>query len=281
VSKKTYTIKWLSDIHLNFYREKEERIDLYKSINRGSFDSIIITGDIAESETLHEVLLELSENITKDVYFVLGNHDFYGGSVDSSSTIAEEFSLFVDERICYLPDHSYVALNKELGLCLVGENGWADGRNGSGIDSYVSLNDQYYIEDLNEAYGNGYRSELFRKMQQLADWDADSLNDKLMSLPKWCTKLIVATHIPPFTETSRYRGKPPSPDFLPFYSSQILGDTLKTFAEKHPHIQILSISGHTHGGGKAQILPNLVAKTHNSDYFNLKAKLLRFKSDEE
>lgn len=274
--RNTYTIKWLSDVHLNFYREREKRIELYKKINNGRFDSIIITGDLAECESLLDILYELKDKIKKPIYYVLGNHDFYEGSKTEAITIAEEFSLFEDYNIVYLPDHGHIKLNRDLGLCLVGVNGWADGRNGSGQESYITLDDRLYISDLREAQMQGGRPGLFAKMQEFADEDAHMLTEQLMSLPIWCTQVIVATHIPPFTETSFYRGQPSSPAFLPFYSSKALGDVIKAFAEKYPQIQVLSISGHTHGGGEAQILPNLIAKTHNSGYYNLKAKLLRF-----
>jgi len=271
---KQYTIKWLSDLHLNFYN-KQEREELYRKIKNGRFDSLIITGDIATSDTFYVYLEEMSRHITnKYVYFILGNHDYYSGNIFDCEMAADDFTMFCAGNFMYMPHCSRIALNEEIGLCLVGVNGWADARNGAAENTHIRLNDSIYINDLVEAEK---QDRLFTEMRKWADRDATTLRNQLYNLPLWCTQVIVATHVPPFIETCLYLGKQSDKNFLPFFSSKVLGDTILEFAEKFPHIQITSISGHTHGGGEARIRENVIAKTHNSEYNKMKSKLLRFK----
>ena len=44
-------------------------------------DKILITGDIAEAKDVCELLTEFSQHVNSSIYFVLGNHDYYFGSV--------------------------------------------------------------------------------------------------------------------------------------------------------------------------------------------------------
>ena len=44
-------------------------------------DALVVTGDIAESPTLSSALTSLATLTERPVYFVLGNHDFYRGTV--------------------------------------------------------------------------------------------------------------------------------------------------------------------------------------------------------
>ena len=42
---------------------------------------MVITGDIAESDSLGTSLMVMDALVGRPIYFVLGNHDFYHGSV--------------------------------------------------------------------------------------------------------------------------------------------------------------------------------------------------------
>ena len=44
-------------------------------------NAALVSGDIAEVPTVSEVLMEMAQHIDKLIYFVLGNHDYYQGSV--------------------------------------------------------------------------------------------------------------------------------------------------------------------------------------------------------
>ncbi len=48
----------------------------------------MISGDIAEATSIELILKEMASTIQKPIYFVLGNHDYYRGSInDLRSTV--------------------------------------------------------------------------------------------------------------------------------------------------------------------------------------------------
>ena len=73
-------LAWLTDLHLNFINTKE-RISFYQTIVDAKIDAILLTGDPAEASSICDILWEMAQTIAKPIYFVLGNHDYYKGSV--------------------------------------------------------------------------------------------------------------------------------------------------------------------------------------------------------
>lgn len=74
-------IAWLSDIHLNFL--SDERVTQFlASVVEARFDSLLISGDIAESHDVCDNLQRMDDVLARPIYFVLGNHDFYYGSIE-------------------------------------------------------------------------------------------------------------------------------------------------------------------------------------------------------
>ena len=79
------------------------------------------------------------------IYFVLGNHDFYRGSVvGTRSALAEMISG--SEHLVYLSQAGVVELTPSTAL--VGHDGWADARLGDFDGSEVILNDFLLIDEL-------------------------------------------------------------------------------------------------------------------------------------
>src|SRR4051794_39722357 len=69
-------LAWLTDIHLNFLRRAEQRA-FFASLPDA--DAFAITGDIGEAHDVAAHLRAFAE--LGPLYFVLGNHDFYRGSI--------------------------------------------------------------------------------------------------------------------------------------------------------------------------------------------------------
>ena len=64
-------------------------------------------------------------------------------------------------------------------------------------------------------------------MQQLADADAMKLqNDLEQAISQNPKKIIVLTHVPPFKEACLHEGKMSDDDWLPYFSSKVMGDVL-------------------------------------------------------
>jgi Icc-related predicted phosphoesterase len=144
---------------------------------------------------------------------------------------------------------------------------WADGRFGDYTNSRVVINDSRLIDDLFEYKILG-KYKLLEKMQELADQDAKVLKQRLdqaaISKPQ---KIIVLTHIPPFKEACLHNGEISNDDWLPFFSSKVVGDLLTNFAIENNKIALLVLCGHTHSEAIYQPLPNLVVRAGKSEYY--------------
>jgi len=80
------------------------------------------------------------------------------------------------------------------------------------------------------------------------------------------SRLLVLTHVPPFREACRYAGRIADGDHLPHFSSQVVGEVLEAHLRANPSRFATVLCGHTHGGGKAEVLPNLTVFTGAADY---------------
>src|SRR4051812_2136340 len=74
------TLAWLTDLHLDFV-ETDARREFYASVRDARADAILLGGDIGEAATVKDFLLEMESAVNAPMYFVLGNHDYYGGSL--------------------------------------------------------------------------------------------------------------------------------------------------------------------------------------------------------
>ena len=87
MKRKSYA--WLTDIHLEFLRDKKA-VGFVEELAAREFDGIFLTGDISNAGRLEFHLRLFEDNYQAPVYFVLGNHDYYGGSVESVRIMIRE-----------------------------------------------------------------------------------------------------------------------------------------------------------------------------------------------
>ncbi len=251
---------WISDVHLNFLEKfKEYRNNFYTKIKEAKGDAVVLTGDIAESHNVVMYLEEMEAAVSKPVYFVLGNHDFYGSSVKAVKASVRHLG--------HLPVYpSGVEINAST--TLIGVDGWGDTRNGDYNNSRLTMNDWVYINDLRSEYGKGMAS-LKKKLMQLADSDAKKLERRVLkAVEKGYKKIIIATHVPPFEDVCLNAGKKSTSSGLPFFSSKCLGDAILPIAKKNPAVDFLWISGHTHSRAKYKPCNNMTCKVAKAEYYH-------------
>ncbi len=232
---------------------------------KGQADALVITGDIAESNSLGEILRQMSVVLNMPVYFVLGNHDFYRGSVAGTRADVGEM-IRGSEKLVYLTQAGVVELT--LNTALVGHDGWADARLGDFAGSKVFLNDFVVIRELHRWKDEFTldKPALCRVLHELGDEAAQHLKRILPEAAQRYPRIIVATHVPPFREATWYQGQPSGDDYLPFFSCKAVGDVLREVAQSYPRCQILTLCGHTHGGGEVRVLENLRVQTGAAEY---------------
>lgn len=245
---------WVSDIHLNFVKDATP---FYEDIKSRSPDVVVISGDIAESNGVVSYIERMELHLGVPVYFVLGNHDFYGSSVAEVKRSVK--------HIGHLGSKQIVPLSSSTAL--VGVDGWGDCRNGDYESSRLIMSDWLYIKELNTEYLKG-SDELKRVLQRLADSDAKKLQRRVRrAIDSGFKRIIIVSHVPPFEDACLNAGRKSTPGGLCFFSSKILGTTIKPIAKQNPNIDFLWLCGHTHSKIDLHVLPNLLVRVAQSEYY--------------
>ena len=251
-------IAWATDIHLEFCTDA--RVDAFcADVRRAAPDALLLGGDIGQSHTVVPFLRRLARAVHCPIYFVLGNHDYYHGSIAQvRSALAELESL--DTALTWLPEAGVVPLS--AATALVSIDGWSDGRLGDFFASPVQLHDYLLIRDLTLLT----TEQRFARLNQLGDAEAARLRDSLRAAFSTHERVMVLTHVPPFAESAWHEGKQSDDDWLPHFSSKAAGDVLLAAADENPDRDILVLCGHTHGAGTVQMRPNLRVVTGGAEY---------------
>ena len=256
-------LAWLTDIHLNLV-SADRWWDLMDSVKHGA-DIVAISGDIAESPTVSECLAKIARVIKKPIYFVLGNHDFYRGSVASTrkqiTRIAQD-----SQYLHYLTAMQSVELTPKTAL--IGHDGWADTNFGDYRRSDVILGDHQLIAELAPWFDGARidKSNLRRAMTSLAAAAARHFKVVLEEAASKHSNVIAVTHIPPFQEAALYRRQPSDDHFLPYFACRIVGDVMRSIMQQHPNSNLLVLCGHTHSQAEVQVLDNLRVLTGAAEY---------------
>lgn len=236
-------VTWLTDLHLNFLDEK--RVSTFLStVTQEQPDAILVTGDTAESADFINYLERLSR--IAPLYFVLGNHDFYGSTIVDVRRHARSTKR-------WLPSAGPIRLTDATSL--IGIDGWGDARCGD-LASQVTLADWHWIHEL-----QGLRPrQRLDALGALGTHEASALKEQLAKLvpPQ---ELLVLTHVPPFAEACWYDGRRSEPAWLPWFTCIAVGDALLAYALEHPRTHVTVLCGHSHGRGEYRALDNLLVRT--------------------
>ena len=254
---------WATDIHLDSASTKS-RTSFVNSINECNVDKVLITGDIATGTSIIDELEWLTRAIDAPLYFVLGNHDYYGASIQSVRSQVSQWSQ-MQQGAHWLDESGYIRLSRTK--ILIGDGGWGDARNGDFLKTPVRLNDHRYIEELTGLD----RSLLQFRLQHLG---ADSQNRMdtqiraLLNSPdiESIDEIIIATHVPPYPEAAWYMGYSGAVDWIPDFTCKAIGDLLLKCATKHSDVQWTVLCGHGHHAGTATIRHNLIVHTGAAEY---------------
>ena len=224
-------------------------------------EAFVLTGDIAEADDVATHLHAIAVKVNRPVYFVLGYHDFYRGSIAEVRRKVRALCA-VTPNLHWLSDVNVVPLTDET--CLVGHDGWGDGRFGDYFGTGVMLNDFGLIEEFG-GFDEDPKDRL-AKLHALGDEAADHFRSVLPDALYRFRHVIAATHVPPFREACWHEGKVSDDNWLPFFSCKAVGDALVGAMAAAPDRTMTVLCGHTHGGGEARILPNLQALTGGAKY---------------
>jgi predicted MPP superfamily phosphohydrolase len=248
---------WINDIHLEFL-DHESRVRFMRRLARSDAESVLIAGDIGQSHSVVPFLKEMEAALERPIYFVLGNHDYYYGSISSTRTAIR--NLVGSSHYLRWVTESDVTMIADM-TALIGHDGWGDGRLGDS-SSRAELNDFLLIEELTGIS----RAERLQRLKALGDEAGCHFSEVLPQALRLADHVVVLTHVPPFAEATWYRGAHSEPDWLPFFACKAAGDVLKKMMNNHLHKRMTVLCGHTHGSGVSRILPNLVVYTGAARY---------------
>lgn len=256
--RKMTRLAWLTDIHLNFLNDDAIR-QFCQTVLDYKPDAVLIGGDISESWNIIRHLELLADEFKLPICFVLGNHDYYRGSVTGVRAAVKELAG-QSEYLNWMPDGGIVELTSTT--CLIGHGLWADGRLGDYEQSDVMLNDYIRIKELTGLN----KQQRLRQLNQLGDEAAYFLKDILPQALKQYRHVILLAHVPPFKEACWHEGEIADDNWLPHFTCQAAGEVLREIMADHPEHKMTVLCGHTHSSGTAQILPNLQVKTGGAVY---------------
>ena len=256
-------LAWMTDLHLNFVTP-EARLGFLETA-RDQADAFVICGDIAESYDIIDTLAEIQGVWQKPVYFVLGNHDFYRGSIRATRAEVAELAAR-SEFLTYLTTVGVVELTPQTAL--VGHDGWADARLGDFETSDVVLNDYLLIEELYKWKGkfNLDKPALRQALNELGDAAARHFERLLQEAVARYPSVIAVTHVPPFKQAAWHEGRQSDDNYLPHFACKAVGDVMRQVMEANPQSRLLVLCGHTHGRGEVQIAENLRVLTGGAEY---------------
>lgn len=232
---------WASDIHLDHVTD-DTLISFAESLIVSNPDGVILTGDISNAKKITYHLSAIEKVVQRPVFFVFGNHDFYGGSIESVRKIARD-TMAMSEFLRYMSITPYTQITSST--VLVGHDCWYDALNGDPHDRRMVLNDWICISE----YLGKNHDEIIAYSRKLgAEGAVHIMNGikKALAL-KSIKNVIVLSHVPPFKESHVFQGKIGADYAQPWFTSKLLGDMLLDAARSYPNINFTVLAGHTHG----------------------------------
>lgn len=248
---------WMTDLHLDAADETQRR-RFFDLVRHHRASTILIGGDISNGTQSLDFLKQLAGLSNGPLYFVLGNHDFYYGSIDKTRELATQLAE-KNDSIHYLTVEGEIKLSPAVAL--IGHDGWADGRYGDFLHSTIMLNDYILIRDFDSLK----KEELLKRLHQLGKEAADNLKESLKRALKWAEQVILLIHAPPFEEACFYEGEVTNTNWGPHFVAKAVGDMLREEMHNYPDKKLLVLCGHAHHGADIAISSNIRALTGHSE----------------
>jgi predicted MPP superfamily phosphohydrolase len=251
-------VVWLTDLHLNFLKLPQTD-EFLARVKAERPNAVLIGGDIAEAPSVANCLETIVARLSCPIYFVLGNHDFYFGSIERVRATINELCT-EHPNVVYLTAAGAISLSPRTGLC--GNDGWADARLGDYERSLVMMNDYRLIEEL----AGVNKRDRWPMLQSLGDGAARHLEKVLPDALANHDEVILLTHVPPLREACWYQGQISNDEWLPHFTCLAVGEAILRIMRDHPQRRLTVLCGHTHSPGETQPLPNVRMITGGAEY---------------
>jgi predicted MPP superfamily phosphohydrolase len=252
-------ILWLTDIHLDYLFPKERKAFL-SSLGRADPEVVLAGGDISKADSLEDDLRAIRKATNAQVYFILGNHDYFGSSF---AAVKEKMKKLVQEwdSLRWLENMSFVTLAE--GVALLGQGCWGD----AGVGSYWKSHLHKGMPDFREIIDLKVldSKERLEFLKQLGEEAANHLRESCRAAAEEHRHVIILTHVPPFPQSLVNDGEIDEAS-LPFFCCLSAGKALREVADAYPKIRFTVLSGHTHQKSRVRISHNLEALVQEAHY---------------
>ena len=267
---------WATDIHLDFIDGPEDvgrvQDEFALPLSNIECDGVFITGDISRSDQVTRHLHILDSLVDKPIYFILGNHDFYGSDFEATRRSVDEVCS-KSKNLKYLTRlDQCVSLTSETAL--IGHDGWYDASFGDPMTSSYLMSDWLKIENFNMVSGI-YRVPMGIEINKtiivdycryLAFEAAEHIKTQAEMAAKNHKTVVILTHVPPFLQLHKPGGRTSSEASFPWYTSKLVGDAITDVSRRFPEVRFEVFCGHTHEKFDANISDNLSCHVGGSVY---------------
>lgn len=253
---------WFTDPHLSRVMPWN-KIALISYLRKENPSGIFLTGDISNGFFATLDLKILSTFVKCPIYFVLGNHDYYGSSFGKVHSDIKSLCK-KNKNLVWLTDSEPVSLSNDSAL--IGTEGWYDG--GAGNPKYLAGTiDWFMIEELRKLNSSEERLEAFRN---LASTSAKLIEEKIdKAFSNGHSTVYILTHFPPWKEATHHIGTFFENYWLPYNTNVILGETIEKVMKKYPGKNAKIMAGHSHEKKWIHVANNIECRINSPKHFDL------------
>lgn len=254
---------WATDIHLDFLGGDPQRlIHFAESLVAQNPTGLFLTGDLSTGKELVYHLSALEKIVQRPIYFVLGNHDYYGTSIEETRKTMKELSN-ASAFLRYMPTMPYYALTPATAV--IGHDGWYDAIHGDWQKSDFEMNDWRAIKEFAEVRGN--KATIVAEARRLAHEAVTHVHNGIKQAVRYHRNLIILMHVPPYKESHIYQGKIGDDYAQPWFTSKLMGDMLTQASQAFPNHNFTVLAGHTHGKYTGKVADNLIVNVGGAEYY--------------
>ena len=251
-SKSAMKLHWASDIHLDRAGGKLKE-QFLERLSAAGHDGVVISGDISRADSVVQHLGEIARATRKPIFFTLGNHDFFGDSMESVDSA-------VDAACCKFANLHHLGKGEMIPLgdntVLVGHRGWSNGGAGTRYRISVPNPDRHAIKDFRGLSDHAY----FSRVQSLGSESADYVRSILPIALGRYRRVVFLTHFPPHTDSVRFGRQPCGWNRMSHFANFAMGGAMLGIAKNYPRRSITVLSGHSHSAATVRVAPGIEIK---------------------
>lgn len=263
-SKSAMKLLWASDIHLDRAGgECKERF--FERLAAAGHDGVVISGDISNSKCVVQHLEEIGRACNgsgngsgKPVYFVLGNHDYYQGSIRQVESAVDQLCQR-SGNLFHLGKGEIISIGNDTAL--MGHRGWGNGGEKSRYRISVPNPDRHAIADFCGLSNHAY----FSRVQSLGAESADYVRRILPAALARYSRVVHLTHYPVHTDAIRFNERPCGWDRMGHFANFAMGGAMlgisKNYQERtNQERTIMVLAGHSHCAATVRVAPGIEIK---------------------